>query len=481
MAGPSVLAQLKFEKADFYVSNNTAFNSSLNMAQRVALYAFRQQAIVGKCNTPKPGFFELVEEVKKRWHAWNNLGSMSHDDAVSGFMGVIDEIEPRWEEWPGFPTPGEDDLTEEHLKEATTKIQTHFRKFSAQKTVEQDRADADAASRIQSVIRGKSARGVAVQKRAEAAKQREQDEERAKAEQEELKAFWHLLLQGMCVMKYSMKSGKKAERHLWLDRTGTRLYIARKKVVDTSASTKGLYLRDISEIRAGTDSNTFAQLKSQGVAPSPDKCFSLIGTERTIDVEMPTANSCANVVARFQLLLKALTTSTSKAAKGKWGRAIAQVRKSSMADVAIVAHFRELLLTGMEVIKYDGNGKRKKKVLWLDKDGDRLYIDAKKRIVSTGTEKGLSLNDITEIRPGINSAAFSKAACDGSSKSKCFSIIGSERTLDIELPTSEARDAVVFRLQLFMHQWHHKDQSVHSAFRPPESAAREAPLGLGPP
>ena len=46
MAGPSVLAQLKFEKADFYVSNNTAFNSSLNMAQRVALYAFRQQAIV---------------------------------------------------------------------------------------------------------------------------------------------------------------------------------------------------------------------------------------------------------------------------------------------------------------------------------------------------------------------------------------------------------------------------------------------------
>jgi hypothetical protein len=164
-----------------------------------------------------------------------------------------------------------------------------------------------------------------------------------------------------------------------------------------------------------------------------------------------------------------------------------------MADVAIVAHFRELLLTGMEVIKYDSKGKTKRKVMWLDKDGDRLYIDSKKRIVSMGTEKGLSLNDITEIRPGINSAAFSKAACDGGAKSKveyrgeisplyhcclvsplilsacvlqCFSIIGSERTLNIELPTAEARDAVVFRLQLFMHQWHHKDKSVHSAFRP---------------
>jgi hypothetical protein len=171
-----------------------------------------------------------------------------------------------------------------------------------------------------------------------------------------------------------------------------------------------------------------------------------------------------------------------QAAKGKWGRAIEKVRNASMADVAIVAHFRELLLTGMEVTKYDSKGKKKRKVMWLDKDGDRLYIDTKKRIVSVGSEKGLSLNDITEIRPGINSAAFSKAACDGGAKSKvsarpaasplttlvlqCFSIIGSERTLNIELPTSEARDAVVFRLQLFMHQWHHKDKSVHSAFRP---------------
>jgi hypothetical protein len=94
---------------------------------------------------------------------------------------------------------------------------------------------------------------------------------RAKEEQEELKAFWHLLLQGMCVTKYSMKKGKKAERVLWLDRTGTRLYIARKKVVETSASTKGLYLRDISEVRAGTDTKTFEKLRSQGASPGADQ------------------------------------------------------------------------------------------------------------------------------------------------------------------------------------------------------------------
>jgi hypothetical protein len=104
-------------------------------------------------------------------HAWNNLGSMSHDDAVDGFLGVIEEIQPDWEQWPGFPTPGADDLTEEQLKQATTRIQTHFRKFSAQKTAEQERVDANAASKIQSVIRGKSARSVANERRAEAAQQ----------------------------------------------------------------------------------------------------------------------------------------------------------------------------------------------------------------------------------------------------------------------------------------------------------------------
>jgi hypothetical protein len=68
-----------------------------------------------------------------------------------------------------------------------------------------------------------------------------------------------------------MKKGKKAERVLWLDRTGTRLYIARKKVVETSASTKGLYLRDISEVRAGTDTKTFEKLRSQGASPGADQ------------------------------------------------------------------------------------------------------------------------------------------------------------------------------------------------------------------
>jgi hypothetical protein len=45
---------------------------------------------------------------------------------------------------------------------------------------------------------------------------------------------------------------------------------------------------------------------------------------------------------------------------------------------------------------------------------------------------------------------------------RCFSIIGSERTVSIELEDAASRDMVVFRLQLFMRQWHTQHPSAGS-------------------
>ena len=33
--------------------------------------------------------FELVEEVKMRWHAWNGLGDMSRDEASRRFVRIV--------------------------------------------------------------------------------------------------------------------------------------------------------------------------------------------------------------------------------------------------------------------------------------------------------------------------------------------------------------------------------------------------------
>ena len=47
----------------------------------------------------------------------------------------------------------------------------------------------------------------------------------------------------------------------------------------------GLYMRDIAEVRAGFDSFDFK--KNTNAPTDPDLCLSLIGSERTISLELP--------------------------------------------------------------------------------------------------------------------------------------------------------------------------------------------------
>lgn len=47
----------------------------------------------------------------------------------------------------------------------------------------------------------------------------------------------------------------------------------------------GLYMRDVAEVRAGSDSFDFK--KNSNPPIDPDHCLSLIGSERTISLELP--------------------------------------------------------------------------------------------------------------------------------------------------------------------------------------------------
>lgn len=47
----------------------------------------------------------------------------------------------------------------------------------------------------------------------------------------------------------------------------------------------GLYMRDIAEVRGGFDSYDFT--KNTNAPTDPDLCLSLIGSERTISLELP--------------------------------------------------------------------------------------------------------------------------------------------------------------------------------------------------
>lgn len=59
---------------------------------KLRLYALYKQATVGKCNTPKPGVFDLVNKAK--WDAWSTLGDMPKEKAQDEYASIVNKLGP---------------------------------------------------------------------------------------------------------------------------------------------------------------------------------------------------------------------------------------------------------------------------------------------------------------------------------------------------------------------------------------------------
>ncbi|XP_075472646.1 acyl-CoA-binding domain-containing protein 6 isoform X4 [Ascaphus truei] len=62
--------------------------------QLLYLYARYKQVKVGKCNTPKPGFFDF--EGKQKWEAWKALGDYSPQQAMQEYIATVRKVDPAW-------------------------------------------------------------------------------------------------------------------------------------------------------------------------------------------------------------------------------------------------------------------------------------------------------------------------------------------------------------------------------------------------
>uniref|UniRef100_A0A1L8EDM0 Acyl-CoA-binding domain-containing protein 6 n=1 Tax=Haematobia irritans TaxID=7368 RepID=A0A1L8EDM0_HAEIR len=58
------------------------------------LYGLFKQATVGKCNTSKPGLFNM--QARAKWTAWEELGSMASLKAKELYVEKLKEIDPQW-------------------------------------------------------------------------------------------------------------------------------------------------------------------------------------------------------------------------------------------------------------------------------------------------------------------------------------------------------------------------------------------------
>jgi acyl-CoA-binding protein len=66
--------------------------------EKLRFYALYKQSTVGPCNTPKPGFWDVVARAK--WDAWNDLGDMSSEEAMEEY---IDEVIAYLQRFPDSP------------------------------------------------------------------------------------------------------------------------------------------------------------------------------------------------------------------------------------------------------------------------------------------------------------------------------------------------------------------------------------------
>ncbi|KAJ1171946.1 hypothetical protein NDU88_003803 [Pleurodeles waltl] len=62
--------------------------------QLLYLYARYKQVKVGKCNIPKPGFFDF--EGKQKWEAWKALGDASAEQAMKEYVSTVRTLDPSW-------------------------------------------------------------------------------------------------------------------------------------------------------------------------------------------------------------------------------------------------------------------------------------------------------------------------------------------------------------------------------------------------
>ena len=255
-----------------------------------------------------------------------------------------------------------------------------------------------------------------------------------------------MLIAGIVVTKWGQGNAKPAKRTLWLGLGGARLFVASRKASTPVADSKGLLLRDISEVRVGHACATFKKALARGVELPPEACcLCLIGTERTIDISVDDAAVAQGLAKRLDMLLARVNASSALAENHRWGRL-----GMDFEEVATLARFTEVMMQGIEVFAHLAGGNRSKRILWLARK--RVFIARTKNFDPTASDSGVDVDDIAEIRPGTNSHAFCTHDSNTIPIGCCFSIVGSERTIDVEVLSSELRDELVRRFRLLIRE-----------------------------
>jgi curved DNA-binding protein CbpA len=127
--------------------------------------------------------------------------------------------------------------------------------------------------------------------------------------------------------------------------------------------------------------------------------------------------------------------------------------KRYLQNSKVIQCFKNYLLSGIELTKHPRKGYPRKRFFWITPDFEWFMTGRERILEPTAAEreemKGVRISDIHEITRGITTEVFEKTG-KPRKQSRYFSIITTERTLDLECESKERCDFLVSRISLLV-------------------------------
>lgn len=273
---------------------------------------------------------------------------------------------------------------------------------------------------------------------------------------QKLKEAFAILTQGVEMMHYNASEPtdkSRLKKIVWMDSDILRLCVAvaRPTLADRAKGKvpPGVYMRDIAEVRRGSVSYHFK--KNPNPPSSDEHCLSLIATEGTLSLELPSKFARDWFFERLQLVADDILTSDEREERAA-RRIEAPGRPMSPTESEISHQLGQLLARGVQVMHHHPMGRIFRSVLSADSEVSVLTMQTLERTFfgyAVVKPMQLSLTDVVEIRIGTHSFGF-VGTRSTDKHNDCMSLIGSQCTLDFQLSNENSRDLFAARLRTLL-------------------------------
>jgi len=165
-----------------------------------------------------------------------------------------------------------------------------------------------------------------------------------------------VLTQGVEMIHYDVSASETQKRKVvWVDTKIHRICIYHVKPEDKEVEKgkvhPGIYFRDLSEVRLGH--GCFDFMEDSDPPENEEQCLALIGTERSICLELPSKFSRDWFAERFELIAKSVLTDAERALRERLNWTTNLNHKDPESGVTVSRQMTDLLIKGIRVNNRD--------------------------------------------------------------------------------------------------------------------------------